>query len=86
MCLCVYTWSTKAGIIKPQFLWSEERLDICFVCLFYLTAHQCHWQNKLGSMQSVLSVNNHWAREIRGKRRDISTVEKRWRRIQKKDL
>lgn len=48
----------KAGIITSQFSGSQERLDICFVCLFYLTAHQCHLQNKLESMQSVPSVNN----------------------------
>lgn len=76
LCACVFT----PGALKSQFFRSGERLDICFVCLFYLTGHQCHWQNKLGSMQSVQSVNNHWVREIRGKRQDINMVEKRWRR------
>lgn len=86
-CVCVFTWDIKAGIINSQFFRSQERLDIWFVCLFYLTAHQCHWQNKLASMQSVPGVNNDRAREIEGgvKGEAFNTVEKRWRRNQKKN-
>lgn len=56
----------KAGIINSKFFRSQERLNICLFVSLYLTAHQCHWQSKLGSMQNVPSVNNDWAREMAG--------------------
>lgn len=53
----------KAGIMNYPFLGSQDRLDICFICLFYLTAYHCQRHNKWGCGRSELGVNNDWAEE-----------------------